>query len=197
MSWVTLDRICQERVNKDGVRLELVRNGRPLRSSADSLSDDELLAKLKDLGLDVDRDGVERLCAGALSAEEVAGPITHKLQLDDTDGRLGLDQLARPLAEMKVSRVGRRHSSSPLASRPWTRTGSHSGRAGRRANAAVARPLRRSNLAQDKPTECNSIRSGLMSTLKSSPSTWASLDSVVNDGSCSPASNRAITSLAK
>ena len=83
MSWVTLDRICQERVDKDGVRLELVRNGRPLRSSADSLSDDELLAKLKDLGLDVDRDGVERLCAGALSAEEVAGPITHKLQLDD------------------------------------------------------------------------------------------------------------------
>ena len=83
MSWVTLDRICQERVDKDGVRLELVRNGRPLRSSADSLSDDELLAKLRDFGLDVDRDGVERLCAGALSAEEVAGPITHKLQLDD------------------------------------------------------------------------------------------------------------------
>ena len=83
MSWVTLDRICQEKVDKEGVRSELVRNGRPLRSSADSLSDDELLAKLKDLGLDVDRDGVERLCAGALSAEEVAKPITHKLQLDD------------------------------------------------------------------------------------------------------------------
>ena len=31
MSWVTLDRICQERADKDGVRLELVRNGRPLR----------------------------------------------------------------------------------------------------------------------------------------------------------------------
>ena len=83
MSWVTLDRICQERVDKDGVRLELVRNGRPLRSSAEPLSDDELLAKLKDLGLEVDRDGVERLCAGALSAEEAAKPITHKLQLDD------------------------------------------------------------------------------------------------------------------
>ena len=83
MSWVTLDRICQERVDKDGVRLELVRNGRPLRSSADSLSDDELLAKLRDLGLDVDRDGVERLCAGALSAEEVARPIVDKLKLDD------------------------------------------------------------------------------------------------------------------
>ena len=35
MSWVTLDRICQEKVDKEGVRRELVRNGRPLRSSAD------------------------------------------------------------------------------------------------------------------------------------------------------------------
>src|SRR5262245_41120964 len=83
MSYVTLDRICQEKVDKDGVPLELVRNGRPLRSLAEPLSDDELLAKLKGLGLDVDRDGVERLCAGALSAEEVAGPIAKKLKLDD------------------------------------------------------------------------------------------------------------------
>ena len=59
MSWVTLDRICQEQAEgKEGVRLELVRNGRPLRSSAEPLSDDELLAKLRELGLDVDRDGV-------------------------------------------------------------------------------------------------------------------------------------------
>ena len=47
MSWVTIDRICQERVDKEGVRSELVRNGRPLRSSAEPLSDDELLAKLR------------------------------------------------------------------------------------------------------------------------------------------------------
>jgi hypothetical protein len=84
MSYVTLDRICQEKADKEGVPLEFVRNGRPLRSSADSLSDDELLAKLKELGLDVDRDGVERLCAGALSAEEVARPIVKKLKLDDS-----------------------------------------------------------------------------------------------------------------
>src|SRR5439155_19314342 len=83
MSYVTLDRICQERVDREGGRSELVRNGRPLRSSAEPLSDDQLLAKLRDLGLDVDRDGVERLCAGALSAEEVAGPIVAKLKLDD------------------------------------------------------------------------------------------------------------------
>jgi tetratricopeptide (TPR) repeat protein len=83
MSYVTLNRFCQERVDKDGVPLELVRNGRPLRSSADALSDDELLAKLRECGLDVDRDGVERLCAGALSAEEVARPLVKKLKLDD------------------------------------------------------------------------------------------------------------------
>ena len=50
MSWVTLDRICQEKVDKEGVRSELVRNGRPLRSSAEPLSDDELLAKLRAFG---------------------------------------------------------------------------------------------------------------------------------------------------
>lgn len=84
MSWVTIDRICQEEADgKEDVRRELVRNGKPLRSSADSLSDDELLARLREFGLDVDRDGVERLCAGALSAEEVAGPIVAKLKLDD------------------------------------------------------------------------------------------------------------------
>src|SRR5690348_3779400 len=53
MSWVTLDRICQEKVDKEGVRGELVRNGRPLRSSAEPLSDDELLAKLRDFGLEL------------------------------------------------------------------------------------------------------------------------------------------------
>jgi tetratricopeptide (TPR) repeat protein len=83
MSWVTLDRICQEKVDKEGVPHELVRNGGPLRSSAGSLSDDELLGKLRELGLDVDRDGVERLCAGALSAQEVARPIGDKLKLAD------------------------------------------------------------------------------------------------------------------
>ena len=79
MSWVTIDRICQEEADgKEDVRRELVRNGKPMRSSAEPPSDDELLAKLRDFGLDVDRDGVERLCAGALSAEEVAGPIVDR-----------------------------------------------------------------------------------------------------------------------
>jgi SEC-C motif len=84
ISWVTIDRFCQEEADgKEDVRRELERTGKPLRSSAEPLSDDELLAKLRDLGLDVDRDGVERLCAGALSAEEVAGPIVDRLRLGD------------------------------------------------------------------------------------------------------------------
>jgi SEC-C motif len=84
ISWVTIDRFCQEEADaKENVRRQLERTGKPLRSSADPLSDDELLAKLRDLGVDVDRDGVDRLCAGALSAEEVAKPIVDKLELDD------------------------------------------------------------------------------------------------------------------
>ena len=84
ISWVTIDRVCQEEADgSEAVRRELERTGKPLRSSAGPLSDDELLAKLRGLGLDVDRDGVERLCAGALSAEQVARPIVDKLELDD------------------------------------------------------------------------------------------------------------------
>lgn len=82
MSWVEIDRICQEKADaEEDFRRELERNGRPLRSSAAPLSDDQLLAKLRELGLDVDRDGVERLCEGALSAEEVADRIVKKLKL--------------------------------------------------------------------------------------------------------------------
>jgi tetratricopeptide (TPR) repeat protein len=84
MSWVVIDRVCQEEADaKEEVRRELKRTGKPLRSSADPLSDDELLAKLREFGLDVDRDGVEQLCAGALSAEEVAASIMSKLGLRD------------------------------------------------------------------------------------------------------------------
>jgi hypothetical protein len=83
MSYVTADRITQEKADEAGVSPEVFRNGRPLRSSADSLSDDELLAKLRGFGLDVDRDGVERLCASALSVEVVAKVIVDKLKLGD------------------------------------------------------------------------------------------------------------------
>jgi hypothetical protein len=52
MSWVTIDRVCQQEADgKEDVRRQLGRTDKPLRSSADSLSDDELLAKLRECGL--------------------------------------------------------------------------------------------------------------------------------------------------
>jgi hypothetical protein len=43
MSWVTIDRICQEEADgKERVRRDLGRSGKPLRSSAEPLSDDDL-----------------------------------------------------------------------------------------------------------------------------------------------------------
>jgi hypothetical protein len=82
MSWVTLGRIRQEKADaEEDFRRELERNGRPVRSSAATLSDDELLAKLRSSGWTSTGDGVERLCAGALSAEEVAKPIGYNLKL--------------------------------------------------------------------------------------------------------------------
>ena len=65
LSWVTLDRICQEKVAPGGFPRELTQRQAAARVAA-PLSDDELLAKLRELGLDVDRDGVERLCEEAL-----------------------------------------------------------------------------------------------------------------------------------
>jgi hypothetical protein len=93
ISWVTIDRFCQDEADvKEDVRRELERTGRPLRSSAGPLSDDELLAKLRDFGLDVDRDGVEQLCAGALSVEEGRGAVPVVAGRRSGLG-LGLDRL--------------------------------------------------------------------------------------------------------
>jgi hypothetical protein len=76
MSWVTIDRICEEEGRRGGeIRGLLAKSGRPLRSHALALSDEQLLAKLRGFGLELDRGGVERLCGGALSAEEVAAPL--------------------------------------------------------------------------------------------------------------------------
>ena len=46
--------------------------GRPLRSDAKRCRDGELLAKLRSYGIELDRPSLERLCDGALSAEEIA-----------------------------------------------------------------------------------------------------------------------------
>ena len=53
MSWVTLDRFCQEEAAKDEpLRRKLEADNRPLRSSAAKLTDGELLDKLRSMGFE-------------------------------------------------------------------------------------------------------------------------------------------------
>src|SRR6266571_4133065 len=81
MSWVELDRIVSEEiVRDDDIRRRVAASGRPLRSHATGMSDDDLLAKLCGLGVDADREKLAGLCDGALSAEEV---VSERLRLHD------------------------------------------------------------------------------------------------------------------
>ena len=101
MSWVTLDRICREEARAADIRRMVESTGRPLRSSAEHLSDEELLEKLRGFGVDLDRVGLEKLCEGALSAEEVARPLQDRR--GDRWGRPGgldLDLPGLSLGEM-------------------------------------------------------------------------------------------------
>jgi len=83
MSWVELDRIVSEEiVRDDDIRRRVAESGRPLRSHATGMSDDDLLAKLCGLGVDADREKLAGLCDGALSAEEV---VSERLRLHDWD----------------------------------------------------------------------------------------------------------------
>ncbi len=92
MSWVTLDRFCEEEAAKDkSLRRKLEADHRPLRSSASTLTDDELLGKLGSMGFELDRRGVEDLCAGALSAEEVARPLHKDWEARNPDGGFRVD----------------------------------------------------------------------------------------------------------
>ncbi len=81
MSWVELDRIVSEEiVRDDDIRRRVAASGRPLRSYALGMSDDDLLAKLCGLGVDADREKLAGLCDRALSAEEV---VSERLRLHD------------------------------------------------------------------------------------------------------------------
>jgi tetratricopeptide (TPR) repeat protein len=59
----------------------------PTRSHAAKLSDEQLLEKLQRFGLEVDRAGLERLCEGALSAEEVARRLLDRCATGAGEGR--------------------------------------------------------------------------------------------------------------
>jgi len=69
MSWVELDGIVSEEiVRDDDIRRRVAASGRPLRSHATGMSDDDLLAKLRGLGVDADR---EKLAASLDQSVEV------------------------------------------------------------------------------------------------------------------------------
>src|SRR5271165_3165412 len=72
-SWVALDRFAEKERAKDAT-FRKQSAGKVLRSHARQLTDDDLLAKLRTFGIELDRPSLERLCREALSAEEIAGP---------------------------------------------------------------------------------------------------------------------------
>ena len=89
MSWVTLDRICEEERISDKTISRLIEgSNRPLRSGAGQLSDEDLLGKLRGFGFELDRRSLAQLCEGALSAEEVARPL-----MDSCGFRDGLEEM--------------------------------------------------------------------------------------------------------
>ena len=82
MSHMAMNRIVEERAAQDeSYRRDLERNRRPLLSHGRSMSDDELLAKLRQLGFDVERQGFvggfrNFISAEAMSKDMIAGAGT-------------------------------------------------------------------------------------------------------------------------
>jgi tetratricopeptide (TPR) repeat protein len=77
ISWVAVERIVERKIASDAKYRKQVA-GRPLRSHAKHLTDGELLAKLRSLGVELDRPSLERLSEQALSAEEIAKPLVEQ-----------------------------------------------------------------------------------------------------------------------
>ena len=73
---------------------------RPTRSDAAKLSDEQLLEKLRAFGLEVDRAELERLCEGALSAEDVAWPLLDRCTVAAGEGRPNEDWVWLCLLEL-------------------------------------------------------------------------------------------------
>jgi tetratricopeptide (TPR) repeat protein len=77
ISWVAMNRIVEQKMASDA-KYRQQTEGRPVRSDAKPLSDQELLAKLRSFGIEMDRPLLERLSDKALSAEEIARPLLEK-----------------------------------------------------------------------------------------------------------------------
>lgn len=73
MSHMAMNRIVEERAGQDkSYRRDLERNRRPLLSHGRSMPDDELLAKLCELGFDVQRQGIAEVFHNFISAEALS-----------------------------------------------------------------------------------------------------------------------------
>ena len=73
ISWVTIERWAREKAGPPGAG-----RTRPYRDDAERLSDGQLLEKLRGFGIELDRTGLEALCQGAFSAQEVASQLTGR-----------------------------------------------------------------------------------------------------------------------
>jgi len=73
-SWVAIDRFAEKERAKDA-SFRKQNADKVLRSDANNLTDDDLLAKLRSFGIELDRASLERFCREALSAEEMASPL--------------------------------------------------------------------------------------------------------------------------
>jgi tetratricopeptide (TPR) repeat protein len=83
MSYVTLNQLVEEARANESIRRQVEQSGRPFLSHAATMSDDELLAKLRGLRLPADREALATLCEHALSAEDVAKELLGRLSEED------------------------------------------------------------------------------------------------------------------
>ncbi len=73
MSWMALNRTVEEKAARDpSYRRNLERNRRPLLSHGRNMSDDELLAKLREFGFEVHRQGFVEDCRNFVSAQALS-----------------------------------------------------------------------------------------------------------------------------
>jgi len=90
LSYVSFYRAIEKKMAEDEEFRQKVAH-RPLRSRARDFSDEELLARLRSLGIELDRPALERLCDEALSAEEIIRPLNAKCVFNGTSEELECD----------------------------------------------------------------------------------------------------------
>ncbi len=83
MSHIALNRCVEEQAARDETyRRDLARNHRPLLSHGRSMSDDELLAKLRQLGFDAQRQEIVEGFRNFVSAEAMSKAMTAGAEPD-------------------------------------------------------------------------------------------------------------------